>query len=112
MLNSYTGIYQAQDELKARRGLGFLTQELSRVAFLFKGGWFEIVTLDVIAEEAAANSMSCPMPSPIPTSSRNPSLHSDRKIYDSGFPHPFPGLADRRVVFTLSRRRTLAHSAG
>jgi hypothetical protein len=53
MLNSYTGIYQTQDELKARRVLGFLSQELSSVAFLFKDGWFEIVTPDIITEQTA-----------------------------------------------------------
>ena len=53
MLKSYTGIYRTQDELKARRVLGFLSQELSSVAFLFKDGWFEIVTPDIIAEATA-----------------------------------------------------------
>jgi len=52
-LNSYTGIYQTQDELKASRVLGVLSQELSSAAFLFKDGWFEIVTPDIIAEETA-----------------------------------------------------------
>ena len=53
MLNSYTGIYQTKDELKARRVLGLLSQKLHSVAFLFKEGWFEIITLDNLAEETA-----------------------------------------------------------
>jgi hypothetical protein len=36
MLDSYTGICQTEDESKARRVLGFLSVELSSVAFLFK----------------------------------------------------------------------------
>ena len=53
ILNSYTGIYQTQDELKASRMLGVLSQELSSAAFLFKDGWFEIVKPGNIAEETA-----------------------------------------------------------
>jgi hypothetical protein len=53
MGNSYTGIYQTQDELKARQVLGLLSQKLHSVAFLFKEGWFEIITLEIIAEETA-----------------------------------------------------------
>lgn len=52
-MNSYTGIYQTQDELKARRVLGLLSQELFSITFLFKDGWFALVTTDIIAEEAA-----------------------------------------------------------
>jgi hypothetical protein len=53
MLKSYAGIYQTQDELKARRVLGLLSKQGYSVAFLFKEGWFEIVVHGIIAEETA-----------------------------------------------------------
>src|SRR5258708_3342320 len=112
MLKSYTGIYQTQDELKARRVLGFLSQELSSVAFLFKGGWFEIITLDIIAEQTAdqlnelshAIANSDVKPQPLPVFRQEDSC---LRISSS-----IPWTRRPAAVSTWLHRRTPARSAG